>query len=169
MKEHKFLQKKFTYINRKLKSLDYESLVTLCRDDNYHNLLRLLKSIMRKTTTKSSLLIDSIKEIKKFLRKLDLDESEELSTGQTQTLKPGRSEYDESHQMHDFDALSSSKHFRTEKYHRSRSRSRKKISKKLIYRRGTDAMMSSPEARIRSNSHIPKTGFIGRISPLKNF
>lgn len=32
---------------------------------------------MRKTTTRSGQLNDAIREIKKFLRKLDLDESEE--------------------------------------------------------------------------------------------
>jgi predicted nucleic acid-binding Zn-ribbon protein len=53
MREHKFLQKRFTYINRKMKSLDYEGLVAMFRDDNYQNLLRSLRQVMRKTSTRS--------------------------------------------------------------------------------------------------------------------
>jgi predicted nucleic acid-binding Zn-ribbon protein len=83
MKEHKFLQKRYTYINRKLKSLDYEGLNSMFRDDNYHAILRSIKQIMRKTQNRGSQLNDAIREIKKFMRKLDLDESEEFSVVQT--------------------------------------------------------------------------------------
>lgn len=80
----------------------------------------------------------------------------------------GPSEYGESHQTPDFDMMSSSKHLRSEKYRRSRSRSRKVPKKKsTIYRRGTDAALRQPESRIRSNSHVPRTNHLGKIIPLK--
>ena len=144
-KLHKYKQKKFNHLNRRLKLLSYDELMSVFREENYENLIRHVKHSLRHAQSDKEKIDAAVSVVRKNLKKLNLNESSDESVEDSEFGNFGAS--GESHGNLDFDAKS--------KIGTVASRLDSRKGRKN--RRGGEVVVKNGNLRIRRGSHVVRT------------